>query len=73
MIRSIFYLPGKPLQTDLAPDALLKAFHNRRGLLWVDFVAEPPEACEPILQSFEFHPLAIEDALQQTHGPKIDD
>jgi magnesium transporter len=39
----------------------------------VDFVAELPEACEPILQSFEFHPLAIEDALQQTHGPKIDD
>jgi len=73
MIRSIFYQPGKPLQTDLEPGALLKAFRNRRGVLWVDFVSEPPEACEPILQSFGFHPLAIEDALQQTHSPKIDD
>jgi len=25
------------------------------------------------LQSFDFHPLAIDDALQETHAPKIDD
>jgi magnesium transporter len=39
----------------------------------VDFVGEPPEACQPILESFGFHPLAIDDALQETHSPKIDD
>ena len=27
----------------------------------------------PILQSFNFHHLAIDDALQETHAPKIDD
>lgn len=41
MIRSIFYQTGKPLQTDLKPDALLKTFRARRGVLWVDFVGEP--------------------------------
>jgi magnesium transporter len=46
---------------------------NRRGLLWVDFANEPPETCLPILNGFGFHPLAIEDALQQTHSPKLDD
>ncbi len=73
MIRSAFYQPGKPIQINLDPASLLKAFHTRRGVLWVDFVGEPPETCQPILESFGFHPLAIEDALQQTHSPKIDD
>lgn len=73
MIHSIFFKSGKPLQTDLKPDALLKAFHTRRGMLWVDFVGEPPEVCQPILESFGFHALAIDDALQETHSPKIDD
>jgi magnesium transporter len=39
----------------------------------VDFASEPPETCLPILNGFDFHPLAIEDALQQTHAPKLDD
>lgn len=39
----------------------------------MDFTSEPPESAQPILEEFGFHPLAIEDALQQTHAPKIDD
>ena len=39
----------------------------------MDFVAEPPDICLPILQGFGFHPLAIDDALQETHVPKLDD
>lgn len=73
MIRSLYYLPGKPVRTDLTPQELVAAIKNRRGLLWVDFVAEPPETCEPILRGFGFHPLAIQDALQQMHAPKLDD
>jgi magnesium transporter len=42
-------------------------------VLWVDFIGEPAEQAEPILRSFGFHPLAIDDALQETHVPKIDD
>ncbi len=42
-------------------------------MLWVDFSGETPETCQPILESFGFHPLAIDDALQETHSPKIDD
>jgi magnesium transporter len=36
-------------------------------------MGESPETCLPILQSFGFHPLAIDDALQETHSPKLDD
>ena len=39
----------------------------------MDFTSEPPETAQPILEGFGFHHLAIEDALQQTHAPKIDD
>jgi magnesium transporter len=39
----------------------------------VDFIGEPEESAEPILRGFGFHPLAIDDALQETHTPKVDD
>ena len=73
MIRTIFFQPGKPLQTGLDPATLSRTLRNRRGLLWLDFESEDPEVCQPILESFGFHPLSIEDALQQSHSPKIDD
>ncbi|MEW5939712.1 MAG: magnesium/cobalt transporter CorA [Chloroflexota bacterium] len=73
MIRSLYFQPNRPLQLDLEPGEAIRALRNRRGLLWLDFVGEPPETCEPILKSFGFHPLAIDDALQETHSPKIDD
>jgi magnesium transporter len=73
MIRSLYYTPGNPIRKDIPPQEFPKLIRNRRGLLWVDFANEPPETCLPILTGFEFHPLAIEDALQQTHAPKLDD
>jgi magnesium transporter len=73
MIRSLFFTPGKPIRKDVPPQEFPKLTRDRRGLLWVDFSDEPPEACLPILSGFGFHPLAIEDALQQTHSPKLDD
>jgi magnesium transporter len=73
MIRSLYYAPGTPLRTNIPAHEFAKRIRQRRSLLWVDFSGEPPETCLPILQSFGFHPLAIEDALQQTHSPKIDD
>lgn len=51
-----------------------QALEDSQGLLWVDFQGEPPEVCEPVLiHTFCFHPLAVDDALQETHIPKIDD
>ena len=73
MIRALFYTPGKPLRTDISPDEIQRLIRDRRGLLWLDFIGEPPEIAEPILSEFGFHPLAIDDALQETHAPKIDD
>ncbi len=73
MIRSLYYKPGKSIRKDVQPSQFVKLSRDRRGLLWLDFSNEPAEVCLPILQGFGFHPLAIEDALQQTHAPKLDD
>jgi len=73
MIRSLYYVPGKPIEKNVSPGDFPELIQNQQGLLWVDFVSEPPETCLPILQDFKFHPLAIDDALQETHVPKLDD
>ena len=74
MIRSLYREPDGHLRTDLEPNEFTAALQDSQGLLWVDFAGEPPEACEPILrETFGFHPLAVDDALEEAHVPKIDD
>ncbi len=73
MIRSLFFTPGKQLFTDLPPEDFPALVQDRKGLLWVDFSGESSAVAEPILNSFGFHPLAIDDALEETHSPKVDD
>lgn len=73
MIRTIYFLQKKPTRIEIPPEEFPNLLRNPRGLLWIDFSAEPEKSALPILKSFNFHPLAIEDALQQTHAPKIDD
>lgn len=73
MIRTMYYSPGKPMRKDVSPEEFPKLIRDRHSLLWVDFVSEPPDVCLPILQAFGFHQLAISDALEETHIPKLDD
>jgi magnesium transporter len=73
MIRSLYFTPTKTVQTDLPLQELPRLAKSKRGLLWVDFSGEAPEVCQPILEQFGFHPLAIDDALQERHTPKVDD
>jgi magnesium transporter len=58
------------------PDAteLPAALAEAGSLLWLDFDGEPPGSCEPLLRdTFGFHPLAVDDALAESHVPKLDD
>ncbi|GAB4541590.1 MAG: magnesium/cobalt transporter CorA [Anaerolineales bacterium] len=73
MLRAIYFPKNKPTRTDISNEDFLRLARSANGLLWIDFAGESDSSALPILQSFGFHPLAIEDALQQTHSPKIDD
>jgi magnesium transporter len=74
MIRSLYRASDGELRIDLRPHEFHIAFKDEGSLLWVDLADEPADSCEPILRDvFAFHPLAIEDALRQSHHPKVDD
>ena len=74
MIRTLYRSGKGGVSTDIPESHWRGALRDRRGLLWVDIQAEPPERIDGLLASvFEFHPLAIEDALRQSHVPKVDD
>ena len=43
-----------------------------RPLLWVDVSAPTEEDWKALVEQFDFHPLAIEDAQKQNQRPKVD-
>lgn len=74
MIRSLYYSRDGNLRLDLSSEEFATVLKDNEGLLWVDFEATSPQDDEPLLrQVFGFHPLAVDDALQESHVPKIDD
>lgn len=74
MIRSLYSNADGKLQLDMEKIDLAFALQDQSGLIWLDFQNAPDEEAEPILrQTFGFHPLAIDDALKETHVPKLDD
>ncbi len=73
MIRSVYRNQAGETQRDLSLDEISAAIQDPEGLLWVDFHQVPPDQCRPILlDRFGFHPLAVDDALEETHVPKVD-
>lgn len=73
-MRGIYYSKDGTLQTDLELMDIAFAIHDQEGLLWVDFQGNPPEEDREVLsQTFDFHPLAVDDALEEVHVPKVDD
>ncbi|MBN1563540.1 MAG: magnesium/cobalt transporter CorA [Anaerolineae bacterium] len=74
MIRSLYRTAEGALVHDLTPAQIAAALRDESGLLWVDIVHEPADSAETLLlTTFNFHALAVDDALKQSHIPKIDD
>jgi magnesium transporter len=73
MIHSIYYL-NKTINKDLSLDEIREAYHSKRGVLWVDLSETDYSESEKILLNlFGFHPLAVSDALDENHIPRVDD
>ncbi len=74
MPRTLYYKGNGDLLTDLTPEGYLAALQDETAVVWVDFIGEEPAPTEEILlHTFGFHPLAVDDALHETHIPKVDD
>lgn len=74
MIRSLYFENLQSSSRPIAIQEIPTVLENPDGLLWLDFFGEANQTCEPVLRDlFHFHPLAIDDALRESHVPKIDD
>ena len=74
MPRAIYYKGNGDLPIEITPDQYPAALQDVTGTLWVDFTGEENRLAEQILLNiFGFHPLAVDDALKETHLPKVDD
>ncbi|MFO7696948.1 MAG: CorA family divalent cation transporter, partial [Anaerolineae bacterium] len=75
MIRTLYRRSDGTVDAAITPEQGLAALREGEdGLLWVDLVEEPLASAEQILHDvFQFHPLAVDDALRESHVPKIDD
>ena len=74
MIRIIYRDDTGSIRMDLTPAALTQLRHDDNGMLWVDMLApDPVEQRNVLAEIFSFHPLAVEDAVADTHLPKLDD
>lgn len=71
MIHSIFYKDDK-LKFDLSHEEMISCLTSKEGLLWVDIESTQAEELEILDDVFNFHPLAIEDCLDDIRNPKID-
>jgi magnesium transporter len=62
------------LSAEQSAAGIAAALADRESLLWVDFEDEPDASAQQILtEVFGFHPLAVDDAIQESHVPKVDD
>jgi magnesium transporter len=74
MIRTIYYTNTGQHRTDIPVAEIPTLAKMDEGLIWVDLFDEPRASCEHILlDCFGFHPLAVEDAFEETQIPKVDD
>lgn len=73
-MRSLCRTSDGTLQNDLDTKQLTAALLDQDGLLWLDLNGgQSTEARALLSDVFAFHPLAIEDALEESHVPKIND
>lgn len=72
MITS-FVWQKKTLLQNVSRADLAKALWDKESLLWVDLENPTEFESEILIEVFGFHPLAIEDCLNDTSEPKIDE
>jgi magnesium transporter len=76
-LRAVYRSGAGELHLDWPVARLDEALHDPHGVLWLDIEShngdEAPEVESLLLETFGFHGLAIEDALRESHLPKIDD
>jgi magnesium transporter len=71
-MHSLIVSQDGTFRTDLDPRALDTALGVPTNVIWLD-IQDPTEEDTVLLRDvFDFHPLAIEDAVRSRERPKVD-
>ncbi len=74
MIRILYRHRSSGIVAELPVEKLATAVQDKLLNLWIDMLAPDDAEWRMVLEEvFKFHPLAIEDAIQDSHTPKLDD
>lgn len=74
MIRILFRHRSGTLVDNLTLDQLPAALKDPQSRLWIDMQGEnAAEQTEILSNIFHFHPLAVDDTINDVHVPKLDD
>jgi magnesium transporter len=76
MLRTLYRTSDGGLRRDLDTEGILAAVADPGGTLWVDILVTPeetPAIAELLGRKLGFHPLAVDDALNESHVPRVDD
>ena len=72
MASIVLVEPNKVCRTDVSLSMLPQYLAQPDTLVWLDFNTPTSDEIEILRKYFQFHPLAIEDAVRQYQRPKID-
>ncbi|WP_447893890.1 magnesium/cobalt transporter CorA [Vreelandella sp. GE22] len=72
MIRSMLTAPDGTFQTG-GEELFAQWQQNPESHIWIDLQGETQETERALLERFECHPLAIQDAHKERHPPKIEE
>ncbi len=74
MLRTLYRHRSGTILLNLPNDQLAAAAKESQARLWIDLVAPTAEESALVLEKiYNFHPLAVEDAVKDVHVPKLDD
>jgi magnesium transporter len=73
MLEALFYTKEHGLVRSREPEAVAAALKQPRCLTWVDITNPDEGDIDLLVETFAFHPLAIEDAIFPQNHPKLDD
>lgn len=72
-MRCLYYAGEGSAVVSVPAEQVLEHVRAGTGLLWLDLDGDAHDESEMLLNGFGFHPLAIDDALRESHVPKVDD
>ncbi len=72
MARTRLYRDGKLELENFAVEDISEHLKHADAYVWLDYCAPNQEELATIVEEFELHPLAVEDAVNEHQRPKLD-